>query len=99
MNDLRHLMAAYFHQDSWDEYDGSWRAALADYVQRAPERVPGLVEDISALLAGDPTDEEVAATLREMGNYRSTGSSPTANVDWLGEILTELREMRRVDGG
>ncbi len=83
-------MAAYFHQDWWDEYGGSWRAAVADYVHRAPERVRGLVEEISTLLAGDPTDEEVAAALEEMGNYRSTGSSPTANADWLREILSEF---------
>jgi hypothetical protein len=91
MNDLRHLMAAYFHQDWWDEYHGSWRAALTDYVQRAPERVPGLVADISTLLAGDPKDGDVATTLEEMGNYRSPGSSPTAHLDWLKEILRELR--------
>ena len=84
-------MAAYFHQDWWDEYDGSWRAALADYVHRAPERVPGLVADISTLLSGDPTDEDVARTLEEMGNYRSPGRSSTASIDWLIDILSELR--------
>ena len=27
-------MAAYFHQDWWEEYDGSWKAAAEDFARR-----------------------------------------------------------------
>lgn len=95
MHDLQHLMAAYFHQDWWEEYDGSWLAALADYVDGAPERVSGLVADISMLLSADPTEEEVPTALEKMGNYRSAGSPPTAHIDWLRDILSEVHDVER----
>ena len=40
MHDLGHLMAAYVHQDWWDEYDGSWRAAVADHVDHMDDLTP-----------------------------------------------------------
>ncbi|WP_307861840.1 contact-dependent growth inhibition system immunity protein [Nocardioides sp. SYSU D00065] len=93
MDDLRHLMAAYFHQDWSAEYDGSWQAAVADYARRSPDRVPGLLADITRLLEQSETDDDVASTLDGMGNYRSPGDSPTAHVDWLREIHAQARAL------
>ena len=95
MHDLQHLMAAYFHQDWWEEYDGSWLAALADYVDRAPERVSGLVANISMLLSGDPTEEEVATALEKIGQLSLRWKPPTAHIDWLRDILSEVHDVER----
>ena len=90
MENLRHLMAAYFHQDWWEEYDGSWVGAVDDYARRAPERVPCLLTEIDALLAAVPDEPTLGRTLTELGNYRSVGESPTAYRDWLRDIRAHL---------
>lgn len=89
MENLKHLMAAYFHQDWWEEYGGSWTAALEDFVHRAPDRVPNTIKEISQVLETRPSDGDVARLLDEMGSYRDPGPESTAHVDW----LTEIREM------
>jgi hypothetical protein len=86
MENLRHLMSAYFHQDWWDEYAGSWTAAVDDYMRRSPGRAQGLLDEISLLLASERDDATVARILDELGNYRSPGDSPTAHLDWLEQI-------------
>lgn len=90
MKNLRQLMAAYFHQDWWEEYDGSWEAGVADFARRAPERVPGLIEEIDTLLASAPSEDKVAQVLDDLGNYRDPGGSPTAHLDWLKAIRDSL---------
>ena len=95
MDNLRHLMSAYFHQDWWDECDGSWSAAVDDFARRSPDRVDGVITDITSLLASDPSEAEAADTLKELGNYRSPDPSPTAHVDWLRAILDQLIQSPR----
>lgn len=93
MENLRQLMAAYFHQDWWDEYDGAWRLAVADFARRAPERVPALEREIASLLDERPTDAQVSQLLDEMGNYRHPGDEPDAHIAWLVDIRSLLDEI------
>lgn len=95
MDNLKHLMAAYFHQDWSAEYDGSWPAAVEDFARRAPARVPELTHEISALLERQPAEREVADLLDAMGNYRSPGAGPTAHIDWLHDIRALLTSAGR----
>lgn len=90
MDNLRHLMTAYFHQDWWDEYGGSWSAGVSDFARRSPDRVPGLITEITALLESDPSEADAAGLLKELGNYRAPTTSPTAHLDWLHSILDML---------
>ena len=92
MDDLRHLMAAYFHQDWWDEYDGSWESGVHDFARRSPQRVPGLLHDIDTLLDEQLTDDELGRRLDDLGNYRHPGDSPSAHIVWLQCIRQLLVE-------
>lgn len=83
---LKHLMAAYFHQDWCDEYEGSWRMAVEDFARRSPERVPALSGEIDSVLHGQPTDVHVARLLDELGNHRDPGDEPQAHLGWLEDI-------------
>lgn len=94
MENLKHLMTAYFHQDWWEEYDGSWAAALEDFVHRAPDRVPSTIAEISQVLEAAPSESDVARLLDEMGSYRDPGPEPTAHIDWLTEIRETLSDSR-----
>lgn len=93
MDNLRHLMTAYFHQDWWDEYGGSWRSAVADFAARAPERLPALEVEIAGLLDRHLTDAEVSLLLDEMGNFRHPGDEPDAHICWLRDIRALLDDI------
>jgi hypothetical protein len=87
---LKHLMSAYFHQDWFDEYEGSWRMAVEDFARRSPERVPALSREIDSVLHGRPTDRQVARLLDELGNFRDPGDEPQAHLGWLESIRSML---------
>ena len=90
MKNLRQLMAAYYHQDWWDEYDGSWEAAVDDFVRREPDRVSRTIDEIDALLAASPSEDELDKALEELGNYRTPGDGAHAYLEWMNAIRARL---------
>lgn len=91
MDNLRQLMAAYFHQDWYDEYRGSWQSAVDDFARREPDRVGAAREEISQLLAKHPDERALHTALRELGNYCWPGDEPHAYARWLRDIDDRLR--------
>ncbi len=90
MENLRQLMAAYFHQDWWDEYDGSWEGAVDDFARREPHRVAPAIDEITLLLGAGDSDATVGERLDAMGNYRHPGEEPNAHATWLKQIRERL---------
>ena len=90
MKNLRQLMAAYLHQDWWDEYDGSWEAAVDDFARREPERVRHTIEEIDVLLSAGRSERDLGLALEELGNYRDPGEGDHAYRDWLLGIRARL---------
>lgn len=90
MENLRQLMAAYFHQDWYDEYGGSWEAAVDDFARRAPSRVEGATSEIATLLRTAPTDVDLARALDELGNFYWAGDDPGSYVAWLNDVKARL---------
>ncbi|PKH37532.1 hypothetical protein SAMN05192575_101522 [Nocardioides alpinus] len=92
MEDLRQLMAAYFHQDWWAEYDGLWESAVDDFARREPDRVAGASDQIHALLDEDEADEALGQTLDDLGNFYDAGHAPGANRAWLQQVGEQLAD-------
>lgn len=90
MENLRQLMAAYFHQDWWDEYGGAWESAVDDFARREPHRVAAATQEIAELLKKAESDEAVGRTLDALGNCRDPGAAPDANTAWLLGIRDRL---------
>ena len=64
MENLEHLIGAYFHQD-WNLVHGTREEAVADFVRRAPQRAATVPDEIDALL--ESTDDELSERLASMG--------------------------------
>src|SRR5687768_15201547 len=92
MENLRQLMAAYFHQDWWDEYDGSWESAVDDFVRREPSRVAATRDEVVSLLTSDASDQALGGTLDDLGNFRDPGDAPDAHRRWLVALRDRLTE-------
>jgi hypothetical protein len=90
MDNLRQLMAAYFHEDWSDEYDGAWESAVDDFARREPDRITGVVQEIAALLTGTGSDVAVGKALDALGNFREPGDAQDANRTWLVQIQARL---------
>lgn len=93
MENLRQLLAAYFHQDWHDEYDGSWESAVDDFVRRESDRAPGARDEISQLLAEGGSEGALPNTLDCLGSYYWAGDEPRDYRDWL------LAVKARIEGG
>ena len=65
MDNLRHLIGAYFHQD-WNLVYASREAATADALRRSPARTVGAAEEIDRLLA-EESDDHLARLLDDFG--------------------------------
>ncbi len=80
MDNLKHLISAYFYQ-LWDECEySSWQEAVDDFVRRSPDRARDVPRDIAELLAGDRSDEELAEQLDQWGFDART---PNGERAWL----------------
>jgi hypothetical protein len=90
MDDLRQLMAAYFHQDWWEEYGGAWESAVDDFARREPHRIAGAADEITTLLTSADSDEAVGRALDDLGNFRDPGPAPDAHAAWLREVRDRL---------
>ena len=90
MDNLRQLMAAYFHQDWWDEYGGAWESAVDDFVRREPDRVAAARIELTALLDDSESDHPLGDALDALGNFRDPGDAPDAHWTWLVELRDRL---------
>ncbi|TGN63877.1 hypothetical protein EXE59_07875 [Nocardioides eburneiflavus] len=66
MENLEHLISAYFHQD-WNHVYATRKDAVADFVRRSPERAAMVPQEVDELLSSTDDDEELAARLSAMG--------------------------------
>ena len=66
MENLEHLIGAYFHQD-WNHVYATRDEAVADFVRRAPERAVTVPAEIDELLDATPDDAALADRLSAMG--------------------------------
>ena len=88
MDDLTHLFSAYFYE-AWDEYEyGSWEEAVDDFVRRSPDRVPGAVVGLQALLDEQLEDAALDERLRALG---CTFVSDQGDRAWLVQLRDRLR--------
>ena len=90
MENFRQLMSAYFHQDWWDEYRGTWESAVDDFACREPHRIAGATDEIATLLKNAGSDEAVGRALDDLGYFRDPGPAPHANAEWLAQIRDRL---------
>lgn len=90
MENLRQLMAAYFHQDWSDEYGGSWEAAVDDFARREPHRAGGVIVEIARLLESHQSEDALGQALDDLGNCRDAGDANDAYRSWLIEINQRL---------
>jgi hypothetical protein len=88
LDDLMHLLSAYFYE-AWDEYEyDSWQAAVDDFARRSPDRVAGAAAAVRALLDEPLTDEQLDTRLRALG---CTFVSEDGDRTWLAQLLDRLR--------
>jgi hypothetical protein len=66
MENLEHLISAYFHQD-WNHVYATRHEAVADFVRRSPDRAAKAGLEIDELLSSTGSDEELAAHMSAMG--------------------------------
>lgn len=66
MENLEHMIGAYFHQD-WNLVYATRDDAVADFVRRSPDRAAIVPREIDELLSSTDDDEELAARLSAMG--------------------------------
>jgi hypothetical protein len=66
MENLEHMIAAYFHQD-WKLVYATRQEAVADFVARSPDRAASVPREIDELLASIGDDEELINRLTAMG--------------------------------
>lgn len=90
MENLRQLMAAYFHQDWYDEYHGSWQSAVDDFVRREPARAGSVCDEIAQLIGEAPDEAALRSSLASLGNYYWPGDGPRSYRDWLLAILDRI---------
>jgi hypothetical protein len=83
MENLEHLIGAYFHQD-WNHVYATRHEAVADFVRRSPDRAERVPGEIDELLASTGDDEELAGRLSAMGFDDAPPDGDRA-------FLTELR--------
>lgn len=86
MDNLKHLISAYFYE-LWDQYEYStWEDAVDDFAKRSPERAADTPAEIEELLT-TATDEELEARLTEFG----FDHEPEEGVrSWLGAVRERI---------
>ena len=87
MDNLKHLISAYFYE-SWDHHEySSWQDAVDDFVRRSPDQARDVPEEIAALLAGDRSDEDLAEPLAQWGFDAQT---PDGERAWLSGVRDRI---------
>jgi hypothetical protein len=87
MDNLKHLISAYFYE-LWDQHEyASWQAAVDDFVHRSPERALKVPEEVDGLLAEDLSDEELTARLAGWGFDAKPSEGERA---WLSHVKERI---------
>lgn len=89
MENLKHLIGAYFHQD-WNHVYRTREEALADFVRRAPERAETVPGEIDELLESTPGDEALTTRLANMG---FDDAPPEGDRAFIVDLQTRLRRL------
>jgi hypothetical protein len=87
MENLEHLIGAYFHQD-WNHVYSTRQEAIADFVRRSPDRAARVPQEIDELLGSTGDDEELASRLSAMG---FDDAPPDGDRAFLIELRTHIR--------
>lgn len=88
MDNLKHLISAYFYE-LWDRHEyPSWEAAIDDFVRRSPARARSVPDEIEGLLAEALSDEELSARLAEWGFDAEPSEGERA---WLSHVGSRIR--------
>ena len=88
MDNLKHLISAYFYE-LWDRHEySSWEAAVDDFVRRSPDRALRVPDEIDKLLAGCKSDEELAEQLEQWGFDAQPFEGERA---WLSKLSDRIR--------
>ncbi len=90
MSDLENFFSAYFHQD-WSIDHDTAEAVVAYYRESESEQtVAGAREQLSALLAQDLDEDELAEKVQSLGcEYDPTGDGGSYR-DWLTGLAQSL---------
>jgi hypothetical protein len=86
MENLEHLIGAYFHQD-WNHVYATRHEAVADFVRRSPDRAERVPGEIDELLSSISSDEELAERLSAMG---FDDAPPDGDRAFLGELRAHI---------
>jgi hypothetical protein len=87
MENLEHLIGAYFNQD-WNHVYATRYEAVADFVRRSPDRAARVSLEIDELLSSTGSGEELAAHLSAMG---FDDAPPEGDRAFLIDIRTYIR--------
>ena len=87
MDDLRHVIGAYFYE-FWDEHEyTSWEHAIDDLMARSPERSARVAAQIDALLHDSDSEEMVQGSLDAMG---LAYAPPDGVSSWLAAVRDRI---------
>lgn len=86
MDNIKHLIAAYFYE-LWDQHEySSWEEAVDDFVARSPERAASIPGEIEELVSAG--DNELADQLAAFGlDYLP----PEGHRAWLCAVSDRIR--------
>lgn len=88
MDNLKHLISAYFYE-LWDQHEyPSWEDAVDDFVRRSPGRALEVPGEIGRLLTEVRSDEELCARLLGWGFDAQVQGDERA---WLSQVSRRIR--------
>lgn len=87
---LDHLMGAYLHQD-FDLYGDAPMDAVDAFLQDEPDLAQPLASEIDALLASQPTEQEIERTVFDLGCQVYPDKGFTGYRPWLAAIADRAR--------
>jgi len=86
MENLKHLIGAYFYE-LWDQYEYStWEEAVDDFVHRSPDLAISIPAEIDELLTS-ATDDALASRLDEFGFDHNPQEGAR---EWLGAVRDRI---------
>ena len=89
MDNLKHLIIAYFYE-LWDQHEyASWQEAVDDFVRRSPERARSVPDEIDDLLAAFLDNQELSTQLAQWGFDADPADDDRA---WLSRVGSRIRD-------
>ena len=86
---LKYLLAAYFHQD-WNHTHSTWEEVVDEYVNLDPSSVQGVTSEIDVLLSSPLDDTELDQELMRMG---CAFDPPGGDRAWLRALRDRIRRL------